>query len=153
MDGLEEQPGPPLARLLLFGSRWFDAASTAELARRGWPRLSPAQTLAFAVTGFDRITVATLARRLGHSRQATHQLVRGLVAMNLYELTENPRRRGGRLISITDHGTQLATAAYHILLELEASLGPGIADGLRDRLLALDFEGRALPPAADLSST
>lgn len=153
VEGLDEQPAPPLARLLLFGSRWFDAASTAELVRQGWPRLSPAQTLVFAVAGFDQITVASLARRLGHSRQATHQLVRGLVDLGLYELVDDPRRRGGRLVSVTDRGAQLATAAYRILLGLEASLGENIADRLRDHLLDLDFERRPLPPAPDLSST
>ena len=47
MDGAA-RPEPPLARLLLLASRWFDTRSVAELETRGWPRLSPAQSLVFA---------------------------------------------------------------------------------------------------------
>lgn len=126
---------PPLARLLLLASRWFDARSLEELERRGWPRLSPAQSLVFAHVGEDRVAPAELARRLGHSRQATHQLVDGLVRLGLLQVLDDPGRRGGRLVQVTAQGRRLAVDAYGILLGLEHGLGARRVRTLR-RLLA-----------------
>ncbi|MCO7218366.1 MarR family winged helix-turn-helix transcriptional regulator [Klenkia sp. PcliD-1-E] len=145
MQPLQDRPAPPLARLLLMGSRWFDAACAAELLRMGWPRLSPAQTLVFAYAGFDRLTVPTLARRLGNTRQSTHQLAQGLVDLGLFAFTVDPGRRGGRLLGITERGTALATDAYQVLGRLEATLGGHSAEVLREHLQLIDFERRPLP--------
>lgn len=131
---------PPLARLLLLASRWFDVRSRDELERRGWPRLSAAQSLLFAHLAEDGVTAAELARRLGNSRQATHELVQGLVRLGLLELTDDPRRRGGRLVCLTPAGRNLALDAYEILEELEAGLGADRAGALRTVLLDLDLD-------------
>jgi DNA-binding MarR family transcriptional regulator len=132
---------PPLALLLLLASRWFDNQSLTELARRGWPRLSSAQSLLFAYIDEAGTPPAELARRLGHSRQATHQLVEGLVQLGLLEVGDDPGRRGGRLVRPSDRGMALATEAAMILRELETSLGTHRARTLR-RLLA-DFLDKA----------
>ncbi|WP_336029201.1 MarR family winged helix-turn-helix transcriptional regulator [Geodermatophilus sp. FMUSA9-8] len=122
---------PPLARLLLLASRWFDACTLDELARRGWPRLSPAQSLLFAFLERDGVPPAELARRLGHTRQAVQDLVDGLVRMDLLEMRSNPARRGGRLVCLTDAGSSLAGEAYDILTELELRIGTRRAKTLR----------------------
>ena len=125
---------PPLALLLLLASRWFDHRSLAELARRGWPRLSSAQSLLFAYIDEAGTPPAELARRLGNSRQATHQLVHGLVQLGLLEVGEDPGRRRGRLVRPSDEGMALATEAATILRELETSLGADRARVLRELL-------------------
>lgn len=135
MDEGTGSPDPPLARLLLLASRWFDARSRDLLEAEGWPRLSPAQTLLFAVLDEDGTPPAELARRLGNSRQATAQLIDGLHRLGLVELVDNPRRRGGRLVRYSDRGRELRAAAYRILTDLEAGLGARRAQSLR-RLLA-----------------
>jgi DNA-binding MarR family transcriptional regulator len=128
-------PDPPLARLLLLASRWFDGRSREDLERAGWPRLSPAQTLLFAFLDDAGTPPAELARRLGHSRQATGQLVEGLCRLGLLDLVNNPNRRGGRLVCYSQQGLQLRAAAYDILIDLESSLGARRVRTLR-RLLA-----------------
>ncbi|MFQ1001977.1 MarR family winged helix-turn-helix transcriptional regulator [Modestobacter sp. SSW1-42] len=135
MDEGIASPDPPLARLLLLASRWFDARSRDLLEQEGWPRLSPAQPLLFAVLDEGGTPPAELARRLGNSRQATGQLIDGLHRLGLVELVDNPRRRGGRLVRYSARGQELRAAAYRILTELEASLGARRARTLR-RLLA-----------------
>jgi DNA-binding MarR family transcriptional regulator len=133
-------PEPPLARLLLMASRWFDSRSLAELERRGWPRLTSAQSLLFAHMQQDGVPPAELARRLGTSRQATHDLVRGLVDLGLLVVEDDPRRRGGRLVCLTPRGLALAMDAYGILLELEHSLGEEAVSQLRQILGELRLE-------------
>ncbi|MCO7218336.1 helix-turn-helix domain-containing protein [Klenkia sp. PcliD-1-E] len=78
---------------------------------------------------------AELARRLGHSRQATGQLVEGLCRLGLLDLVDNPNRRGGRLVCYSQQGLQLRSAAYDILIDLESGLGARRVRTLR-RLLA-----------------
>jgi DNA-binding MarR family transcriptional regulator len=138
--GVDEEdfgPEPPLALLLLLASRWFDAAALAESERRGRPRLSPAQSLLFAHLGEGGISPAELARRLGQTRQATHELAQGLVRLGLLTLEQDPGRRGGRLVRPTETGRRLAVEACGILIDLEAQLGVRTAATLRRHLSPL----------------
>lgn len=146
MDDGDFGPQPPLARLLLFASRWFDTQSLAELERRGWPRLSSAQSLVFAHLRDDGLAPAELARRLGQTRQSTQDLVGGLVRLGLVEVLDDPARRGRRLVRTTPRGRALAVEAYGILMALESSLGVRRVSTLR-RLLG-EFDEAAPPPDA-----
>jgi DNA-binding MarR family transcriptional regulator len=128
---------PTLARLLLLASRWFDTVSRERLVERGWPPLSAAQTLLFAQLWPGDITVAELARRLGNSRQATHEMVRGLVALGFLELADDPRRRGGRLVRLTPRGYDLFADSADVLNEIEASLDREHTRSLRTALAGL----------------
>lgn len=119
------------------GSRWFDEQSRIELERRGWPKLSPAQTALFAYLSDTPTPPAELARRLGNTRQATHDLVQGLVRLDLLEVHDDPDRRGGRLVCVTARGLRLAQDAYAILRELENAIGDDIAEPLRRLLMRL----------------
>jgi DNA-binding MarR family transcriptional regulator len=130
-------PPEPLALLLLRASRWFDQQLLDRLERQGWPRLTPAQSLVFAHLTPGGVPPATLARRLGTSRQATQDLVGGLVRHHLLEVVPDPVRRGGRLVTLTPTGRALAKDAREILEELEATLGTERAHALH-RLLT-DF--------------
>ena len=127
-------PQVPLALLLLRASRWFDRQLLAGLADRGWPTLSPAQSLVFAYLNPSGTTPAELARRLGQSRQATQQLVQGLLAHDLLTLVPNPVRRGGLLIRLTNRGRALTEDARQLLQILEEQLGAAPAEALRTHL-------------------
>ena len=131
-------PTAPLALLLLRASRWFDQQLLRELHREGWPALSPAQSLVFAYLEPDGTTPAELARRLGNSRQATSQLLAGLVALDLLAFRPNPARRGGLLVGLTDRGRALGRNADRILRGLEDGLGPARAEELRTLLSDFD---------------
>ncbi len=130
-------PEPPVALLLLRASRWFDAALLAGLAERGWPRLTPAQSLVFAHLDAEGTAPAELARRLGTTRQATSDLVAGLVRMDVLETTEDPLRRGGRRVRLTAMGRELAADARRVLDDLEAGLGADRMADLRELLAGL----------------
>ena len=125
---------PPLALLLLRASRWFDRQLLAGLQRGGWPTLSPTQSLVFAHLDRAGVTPSELARRLGTSRQATSDLLAGLVRLDLLALQPNPARRGGKLVVLTEQGQALTRDALRLLHDLEVSLGPARSAELR-RLL------------------
>ena len=128
----------PLALLLLRASRWFDRQLLDGLQKRGWPALSPAQSLVFAHLDAAGVPPAELARRLGQTRQATADLVRGLVRHDLLAVDPNPARRGGRLVVLTDRGRALVQDAGQLLAELEAAYGEDRAQTLRGLLGDLD---------------
>lgn len=130
----------PLAYLLLRASRWFDAVLRDELAARGWPRLTAAQSLVLAFLGPAGTPPATLARRLGTTRQATQDLVAGLVGHRLLEVVDDPARRRGRLVRLTAEGRTLAADAVRTLAALEAGLPAGPARMLRRSLTDLGTE-------------
>lgn len=121
--------GPPLAVLLLRGSRWFDRALLAALARDGW-ELSPAQSLVFAHLDPEGTRPAELARRLGTTRQAAAELVAGLAALGVLEVGADPARSRGRLVRLSPDGHRLAAAASAHLARLEAELAARL--GARD---------------------
>ncbi len=134
---------PPLALALLRASRWFDSQLLENLEHRGWPSLSPAQSLVFAHLSADGTPPSELARRLGTSRQAAHQLVAGLCRLGLLEVAENPGRRRGRLVMPTASGRALANDAREVLAALEKPLGRARVETLHELL-----NGLAGPDAA-----
>ncbi len=140
MRGVSDDRELPLAYLLLRASRWFDAALRHRLADRGWPQLSAAQSLVFAFLPPHGTPPATLARRLGTTRQATQDLVGGLVTHGLIEVIDDPGRRRGRLVRHTTRGHGLAADADSVLTQLEESLPAGHARTLRDLLAGLGEE-------------
>jgi len=130
-------PPEPLALLLLRASRWFDRQLLDRLEQQGWPRLTPAQSLVFAHLSPEPVPPASLARRLGTTRQATADLVAGLVRLGLLTVTSDPSRRGGRLVELTDSGRVLSRDARGILDDLEKSLGAQHSRALRACLVEL----------------
>lgn len=130
-------PPEPLALLLLRASRWFDRQLLDRLEEGAWPRLSAAQSLVFAHLSPDGVPPATLARRLGTTRQAAQDLVGGLVRHGLLEIVPDPDRKGGRLVVLTGTGRLLAQDARGILRDLEIAFGAERAHALR--ALLTDF--------------
>ena len=121
---------PPLALVLLRASRWFDAELLKRLEADGWPRLSSAQSLVFAYLPEDGLPPAELARRLGTTRQAAHQLVAGLCRLGLLAVADDGSRRRGRVVVLSATGEALASDARRVLADLERALGT-------DRVIAL----------------
>lgn len=82
-----------------------------------------------------------LARRLGQTRQATSELVRGLVRHDLLELGNNPDRRGGRLVVLTDRGRAMVRDAGRLLSDLETAVGADRVQALRALLAEVVPDG------------
>ncbi|MGX5653391.1 MarR family winged helix-turn-helix transcriptional regulator [Geodermatophilus nigrescens] len=148
MPGEGRRGDPPLAYLLLAAGRAFDEVLRTELSRRNWPRLSGAQSLVFAFLDPAGTRPAELARRLGTTRQATQDLVGGLVRLGLLQVAEDPSRRRGRLVLLTDTGSALSADAGTVLRLTEASLGQR-ADELRQLLTGLVPQVLAATSPAD----
>lgn len=127
-------PTKPLAWLLLRASQQLDHQLRERLVRTGWPSLSPAQSLLFAHLPAAGVSPAGLARALGVSRQAVHQLVGGLVQMGLLAVAVDPARRRGRLVVVTASGRALTREAAAVLADLEDDYGRGRAQVLRELL-------------------
>lgn len=130
----------PLARLLLDRFRWADKALRSRLAAKGWPEMTPAQSLVFASIDLDGTRPSELARRIGVSRQAVHQTITELVAVDLLTLTPDPADGRAKLAVVTDEGRRNIAAAQESLAEIEADLqtrigAPAVA-GLRAALSA-----------------
>ncbi len=140
MQAERENRDLPLAYLLLRASRWFDTALRDALAAGGRPRLTAAQSLVFAFLDPGGTPPATLARQLGTTRQATQDLVAGLVGHRLLEVVDDPARRRGRLVRLTAEGRTLAADAVRTLAALEAGLPAGPARMLRRSLTDLGTE-------------
>ena len=147
----QRDPGPPLAFLLLHAGRALDRVLRVELAQAGWPALTGGQSLVFAFVDPDGTPPATLARRLGITRQSTQELVAGLVGTGLLEVVPDPARRTGRLVRLTGRGRRLAADAGALLLRFERDLGPA-AQRLRHdlRLLAEATPDGSLPGGSGL---
>ncbi|MGY1716642.1 MarR family winged helix-turn-helix transcriptional regulator [Geodermatophilus sp. SYSU D01106] len=143
----------PLAYLLLQAGRAFDAVVREDLAARGWPRLSAAQTLVFAHLGPDGTAPAELARRLGTTRQAQQDLVAGLSRLGLLETVDDPARRRGRLVRLTPAGRDLTRDAAGVLTGLEEDLGPDAAELRRLLGVATRAAARRSRPAVRREDT
>ncbi len=130
----------PLGQLLLKAFRWFDESLRATLVARGWPEMSAAQSMVFAVLDQDGTSTAELARRIGVSRQAVHQTVKDLEALGLVEQVPEPGDGRVRLVRLTTQGRANVAAALGAFIDLEAELarriGVGHAAGLRRALEA-----------------
>lgn len=120
--------------MLLRASRWFDRQLLEGLERAGWPRLTPAQSLLFAYLPAGGVPPASLAHQLGTTRQGTHELVAGLVRLDLLTATVDPTRTGGRLVALTDRGRALTDDAQRILRDLERQIGDERANEVRQLL-------------------
>lgn len=142
-------PEEPLALLLLRASRWFDRQLLAGLEEAGWPPLTAAQSLVFAHLDAHGVAPATLARRLGTTRQGTHELVAGLARLDLLVVVPDPDRTRGRLVVLTGSGRELVRDARRLLRGLERSLGVERAAALRRLLRDV---GTGAPGAQDPGS-
>ena len=133
------RPEIPLALLLLRASRWFDRRVIDGLEELGHPRLTAAQTLAFAHLDPEGTPPAELARRLGTTRQSTADLVAGLTRLGLLASEPDPGRTRGRLVVLTADGRSLAGDARELLAAEEERLPAARVRRLREALVALDL--------------
>ena len=113
---------PPLARLLLDRFRWFDEALRTAQAERLGLDITSAQSLLFADLPLTGARQADLARRLGVTRQAVNELVRGLERQGLVELIPDPSDRRAKLVRPTVDGRRSIEVAVEVFAALETRL-------------------------------
>lgn len=139
-SGLTIYMDRPLSRLLLDRFRWADRALRSRLVALGWPETTPAQSLVFASLEAAGTRPSELARRIGVSRQAVHQTIGELVAVDLLELVDDPGDGRAKLVVVTAKGKRNIVAALQAIEEMETELRSRIGDravsALRDALEA-----------------
>jgi DNA-binding MarR family transcriptional regulator len=126
----------PLAKLLWRAHNWFRAAVTAGLGDRPDDNsgVSPAHATLLSQLDPDGMPMSDLARLMGVSTPAIHQMVHRLVALGLLEVTPDPRSKRSKIVTLTPRGHLRRNEALALLAELEAELAQRIG---RRRLHAL----------------
>jgi DNA-binding MarR family transcriptional regulator len=130
----EDETAPePLARLLWRAHHWFRLAVTARLEGSA-VEVSPASATLISQIDPDGIPMADLARLMGVSTPAIHQMVHRLVDLGLLEVAPNPRSGRSKLVLLTPEGLTRRRQALELLADLEAELAQRIG---RRRVTAL----------------
>ncbi len=145
---LTDHVDTPLARLLLERFRWTDAALRSRLSARGWPEMTPAQSLVFASIDGEGTRSSELARRIGVSRQAVHQTVAELVDAGLLELVPDPDDRRAKLVVLTSDGRRNVAAAREAFAGIESEIAARIGSS-RYAALRSALEADWGPPPVD----
>jgi DNA-binding MarR family transcriptional regulator len=133
----DKSPQEPLAKLLWRAHNWFRMAVTAFL-EDGSGGVSPAHATLLSQLDPDGVPMSDLARLMGVSSSATHQMVHHLAALGLLEVVPNPRSGRSKLVMLTPEGLIRRRQALDMLDELEAELAQRIGKhrvaALRDAL-------------------
>ncbi|MEK9672695.1 MAG: MarR family transcriptional regulator [Rhodospirillaceae bacterium] len=115
-------PHMRLAPLLVRAFRWFEAGIAADPETRHLPRLSGSQFMAMVLLDPDGTGISELARRIGVSRQAMHQMVGELESAALIETVPSPRDGRVKLVKLSLLGRTLEQKAGKALGQLENDL-------------------------------
>ena len=127
----------PLARLLWRAHHWFRTAVTAGLDD-DQGEVSPANATLLSQLDPDGVPMSDLARLIGVSTPAIHQMVQRLIAAGLVEVVPNPHSGRSKLVMLTPAGLTRRAQALKLLADVEAELGQRIGaervTALRDAL-------------------
>lgn len=133
MSSEDKSAREPLAKLLWRAHHWFRTAATARLDD-GTGTVSPANATLLSQLDPDGMPMADLARLMGVSTPAIHQMVHHLVAVGLLEVGPNPRSGRSKLVLLTPDGFTRRRQAMALLADLENELAHRIG---RRRVTAL----------------
>lgn len=133
MSTPENAAEEPLAKLLWRAHHWFRIAVTTGLAARPGA-VSPAHATLLSQLDPDGMPMSDLARLLGVTSSATHQMVHQLADLGFLEVVPNPRSARSKLVVLTPAGLQRRGQALELLAQLENELGQRIG---KRRLTAL----------------
>ncbi|MEU0298207.1 MarR family winged helix-turn-helix transcriptional regulator [Streptomyces sp. NPDC006175] len=128
---------PNMPQLLSEAKRWFDDALLAGMTAAGEQPVTVAQAAVFAALDPEGTSISELARRMGVTRQTTHQAVHGLIGLGLLEQTPDPSSARSRIVRTTPEGARAHERAQIMLARTEAVLAERIgprAGLLRDIL-------------------
>ncbi|MFJ4839613.1 MarR family winged helix-turn-helix transcriptional regulator [Streptomyces sp. NPDC088746] len=128
---------PNMPQLLSEAKRWFDDALLAGMTAAGEQPVTAAQAAVFATLDPDGTSISELARRMGVTRQTTHQAVHSLIGLGLLEQTPDPSSARSRIVRTTPEGARAHERAQIMLARIEAVLAERVgpqAGLLRDIL-------------------
>jgi len=140
-----------LIRGLLDAYYWMDESIQNHVLAAGYEPLSRSQAMIMISVAGGVRRPSDLARRLGVSRQAVHQLLADMDQRGLVDLRPDPADARAKEVHFSKRGTGMHTAAVEaqrkVHEELEKRLGRKVLDDLTRALLSTDW-GAPLQPKA-----
>jgi len=121
-------PRPYLRTLLLRRTEWMEARVLEAARRNDYAGITPAMNRLFGHMRSRPVGLSDLARRLGVSRQAVHEIVRQAQAMGLVELFASPDDARIKLVRFTEAGWAMSESAARELRAIERSLAERIGE-------------------------
>jgi DNA-binding MarR family transcriptional regulator len=123
-----------LMRWTLRAFYWLDESLQNLLEQDGWSRASHTQTMIILAVGEGINRPAELARHLGISRQAIHQVVNELIRKELVTLEEDPDDKRSKIVSFSPKAVKIRQSAIRAVNAIEREvanrLGQRVYQGL-----------------------
>jgi DNA-binding MarR family transcriptional regulator len=146
---------PYLRTLLLRRSEWMESRVLEAAGRNGYGAVTPAMNRLFGHMRSKPVGISDLARQLGVSRQAVHEVVRQAEELGLVELVSSDEDARVKLVRFTKAGWAMSDSAARELQAIERELADLI--GERDletlrRILGRAWSEDELPAAQPVSS-
>jgi DNA-binding MarR family transcriptional regulator len=113
---------------LVYALNWVDESLQASLEAAGWQRMSRTRSMIMLniTAGIDR--PAAMARGLGISRQAIHQLLQGLKDEGVIELVPDPEDKRAKVVRFSPDADQIRADAVKVLRGIEKELAKRLGE-------------------------
>lgn len=135
---------------LAYALFWMDESLQASLEAAGWERMNRTRSMIMLNISAGINRPAQLARNLGVSRQAIHQLLQGMKEEGLLELVPDPDDKRAKVVKFSAQSDGIRQAAQDAILAIETELASRIgkqAFANLKKTLALDWgELVVVPP-------
>ena len=119
---------PYLRTLLTWRSEWMEARVLAAASRNGYGAVTPAMNRMFGHMRSRPVGLSELARQLGISRQAVHEVARQAQALGLVELIGTESDARVKLLRFTEAGWAMSDCAARELQAIERELAECIGE-------------------------
>lgn len=143
------KPGRPYLRtLLLRRTEWMESRVLEAASRNGYGGITPAMNRLFGHMRSRPVGLSDLARQLGVSRQAVHEVVGQAQELGLVEVVASQGDARVKLVRFTEAGWAMSETAARELRAIEVALAAQI--GERDletlrRILSLPWSQDEAP--------
>jgi DNA-binding MarR family transcriptional regulator len=108
-----------LMRWTLRAFYWLDESLQNLLEQDGWSRASHTQTMIILAVGEGINRPSELARHLGISRQAIHQVINELIRNGLVTLADDPDDRRSKIVSFSPKAVKIRQSAIKAVQAIE----------------------------------
>ncbi len=107
---------------LAYGLFWVDECLQASMEAAGWERMSRTRSMLMVNVTIGINRPADIARSIGVSRQAIHQLIRGLKEEGILELVPDPNDRRAKIVQFDPKADKMRDDATKIMIAIEKEL-------------------------------
>jgi DNA-binding MarR family transcriptional regulator len=135
LRSLQQQGATSLARLFLPLYRAFNGLAQEKYALRGHAGLTTAHTLLFANLDEDGTRIATLAERMGTTKQFTGRLVHQLAERNYLTTEPDPTDRRATIVKISPPGLRFFADACEVKDEIEGMFKAAVGEAKLNELV------------------